>query len=125
MNYSFVIDNRLCIGCHACTVACKRAQYSIAVNRTHVKYIEGRIPIPSENFPFTDVIIVPMLRALKFVQQLYFMIELMVSLILTMTDVAVNHVQACHMMPFILTQILYQSVIIVLIKLMVIMNLLV
>ncbi|MEE3149874.1 uncharacterized protein METZ01_LOCUS348667, partial [marine metagenome] len=23
MNYGFVIDNRLCIGCHACTVACK------------------------------------------------------------------------------------------------------
>ncbi|MGY8701009.1 MAG: 4Fe-4S binding protein, partial [bacterium] len=23
MNFGFVIDNRNCIGCHACTVACK------------------------------------------------------------------------------------------------------
>ena len=95
MNYGFVIDNRLCIGCHACTVACKSEHnIPIGVNRTHVKYIEGEnSQIPSENFPFTDVIIVPMLRALKFVQQLPFMIELMVSLTLTMTDVlAVNPV---------------------------------
>ncbi|MDP6684880.1 MAG: 4Fe-4S binding protein, partial [Candidatus Marinimicrobia bacterium] len=41
MNYGFVIDNRMCIGCHACTVACK-SEYDvpIGVNRTHVKYIE-------------------------------------------------------------------------------------
>ena len=42
MNYGFVIDNRLCIGCHACTVACKSEHnVPIGVNRTHVKYIEG------------------------------------------------------------------------------------
>ncbi|SRR5712692_11734431 len=41
MNYGFVIDNRKCIGCHACTVACK-AEHNVplGVNRTWVKYIE-------------------------------------------------------------------------------------
>ncbi|MFL2982899.1 MAG: 4Fe-4S dicluster domain-containing protein [Candidatus Neomarinimicrobiota bacterium] len=44
MNYGFVIDNRLCIGCHACTVACKSEHdVAIGVNRTHVKYIEKGI----------------------------------------------------------------------------------
>lgn len=37
----FVIDNRKCIGCHACTVACKSEhQVPIGVDRTWVKYIE-------------------------------------------------------------------------------------
>ena len=41
VNYGFVIDNRKCIGCHACTVACKSEHdVPIGVNRTHVKYIE-------------------------------------------------------------------------------------
>ncbi|HEV8718286.1 MAG TPA: 4Fe-4S binding protein, partial [Candidatus Binatia bacterium] len=41
MNYGFIIDNRKCIGCHACTVACK-AEHDVplGVNRTWVKYIE-------------------------------------------------------------------------------------
>ena len=41
MNYGFIIDNRKCIGCHACTVACK-AEHNVplGVNRTWVKYIE-------------------------------------------------------------------------------------
>ena len=44
MNYGFVIDNRMCIGCHACTVACKSEHdVPIGVNRTHVKYIEKGI----------------------------------------------------------------------------------
>ncbi|HET6372226.1 MAG TPA: 4Fe-4S dicluster domain-containing protein, partial [Candidatus Polarisedimenticolia bacterium] len=46
MNYGFVIDNRRCIGCHACTVACK-AEHDVplGVNRTWVKYIEkGTFP---------------------------------------------------------------------------------
>ena len=46
MNYGFVIDNRKCIGCHACTVACK-AEHDVplGVNRTWVKYIEkGEFP---------------------------------------------------------------------------------
>ena len=41
MNYGFVIDNRKCIGCHACTVACKQEHdLPIGVNRTWVKYVE-------------------------------------------------------------------------------------
>jgi len=46
VKYGFVLDNRKCIGCHACTVACK-AEHSvpIGVNRTWVKYIEkGSFP---------------------------------------------------------------------------------
>ena len=52
MNYGFVIDNRLCIGCHACTVACKSEHdVPIGVNRTHVKYIEkGVFPNNSREF---------------------------------------------------------------------------
>lgn len=45
-NYGFVIDNRKCIGCHACTVACKAEHdVPVGVNRTWVKYIEkGKYP---------------------------------------------------------------------------------
>jgi Fe-S-cluster-containing dehydrogenase component len=44
--FGFVIDNRKCIGCHACTVACKSEhQVPIGVDRTWVKYIEkGSFP---------------------------------------------------------------------------------
>lgn len=44
--YAFVIDQRKCIGCHACTVACK-AEHDVplGVYRTWVKYIErGEFP---------------------------------------------------------------------------------
>ena len=46
MRYGFIIDNRKCIGCHACTVACKTEnQVSLGVNRTWVKYVEkGMFP---------------------------------------------------------------------------------
>src|SRR3989442_15052817 len=50
--YAFVIDQRKCIGCHACTVACK-AEHNvpIGVNRTWVKYIEkGEFPNTSRHF---------------------------------------------------------------------------
>src|SRR5579863_9513553 len=44
--YAFVIDQRKCIGCHACTVACKAEHDTpIGVYRTWVKYIEkGEFP---------------------------------------------------------------------------------
>jgi Fe-S-cluster-containing dehydrogenase component/formate-dependent nitrite reductase membrane component NrfD len=46
MKYGFIIDNRKCIGCHACTVACKQEhELPIGVNRTWVKYVEkGEFP---------------------------------------------------------------------------------
>lgn len=51
-NYGFVIDNRTCIGCHACTVACKSEHdVAIGVNRTYVKYIEkGEYPNSTREF---------------------------------------------------------------------------
>jgi Fe-S-cluster-containing dehydrogenase component/formate-dependent nitrite reductase membrane component NrfD len=51
-NYGFVIDNRRCIGCHACTVACKAEHDDpIGVNKTWVKYIEkGEFPNTNRNF---------------------------------------------------------------------------
>ena len=45
-NYGFVIDLKMCIGCHACTIACK-AEHDIpvGVNRCWVKTVEkGRFP---------------------------------------------------------------------------------
>lgn len=46
MKYGFIIDNRKCIGCHACTTACKSEHdVAVGVNRTWVKYIEkGAFP---------------------------------------------------------------------------------
>lgn len=44
--YAFLIDQDTCIGCHACTVACKAEhEVPLGVNRTWVKYIErGEFP---------------------------------------------------------------------------------
>jgi Fe-S-cluster-containing dehydrogenase component/formate-dependent nitrite reductase membrane component NrfD len=50
--YGFLIDQDTCIGCHACTVACK-AEHDVplGVNRTWVKYVEsGRFPSVSRHF---------------------------------------------------------------------------
>ena len=55
MKYGFVIDNRKCIGCHACTVACKTENHvPVGVNRTWVKYVEkGRFPNTRRHFQVT------------------------------------------------------------------------
>ena len=47
-----VIDNRKCIGCHACTVACKQEHdVPLGVNRTYVKQVEvGRYPNVRRHF---------------------------------------------------------------------------
>lgn len=52
MKYGFVIDNRKCIGCHACTVACKSEHdVPVGVNRTWVKQIEkGEYPNTRRHF---------------------------------------------------------------------------
>lgn len=50
-----VIDHRKCIGCHACTVACK-AEHGVAlgVNRTYVKQVEvGTWPAVRRHFQVT------------------------------------------------------------------------
>lgn len=52
MRYGFAIDHRLCIGCHACTVACK-AENDVPVGdfRTWVKYVEqGTFPEVRRHF---------------------------------------------------------------------------
>ena len=52
MKYGFIIDNRKCIGCHACTVACKSEHdVPLGVNRTWVKQTEkGVFPNTSRMF---------------------------------------------------------------------------
>ena len=55
MNFAFVIDNRRCIGCHACSTACK-AENSVplGVHRTWVKYVEkGVFPQTRRYFQVT------------------------------------------------------------------------
>ena len=46
MNYAFLIDQRKCIGCHACSTACKSEnEVPLGVYRTWVKYVErGTFP---------------------------------------------------------------------------------
>ncbi|MBC7170918.1 MAG: 4Fe-4S dicluster domain-containing protein, partial [Polyangiaceae bacterium] len=55
MNYGFVIDNRSCIGCHACSTACKSEnQVPLGVYRTWVKYTEtGTYPDTQRHFQVT------------------------------------------------------------------------
>lgn len=52
MQYGFVIDQRRCIGCHACTVACKSENdVPLASFRTWVKYTEvGSFPAVRRHF---------------------------------------------------------------------------
>jgi Fe-S-cluster-containing dehydrogenase component/formate-dependent nitrite reductase membrane component NrfD len=51
-NYGFAIDLRKCIGCHACTIACKAEhQIPIGVNRCWVKTVEqGTFPLTQRFF---------------------------------------------------------------------------
>jgi Fe-S-cluster-containing dehydrogenase component/Ni/Fe-hydrogenase subunit HybB-like protein len=52
MQYGFLIDHRRCIGCHACTVACK-AENDVPLGsfRTWVKYVEkGTFPEVKRHF---------------------------------------------------------------------------
>ena len=55
MRYGFLIDNRRCIGCHACSVACKTEhEVPLGVARTWVKYIEkGAFPETRRLFQVT------------------------------------------------------------------------
>ena len=55
VKWAKVIDNRKCIGCHACTVACKQEHgVPIGVNRTYVKQVEvGVFPNVTRNFQVT------------------------------------------------------------------------
>ena len=55
MNYGFAINTRTCIGCHACSTACKSEnQVPIGVNRTWVKYTEtGTYPDSHRHFQVT------------------------------------------------------------------------
>lgn len=52
VRFGFVIDNRRCIGCHACTVACKSEHdVPLGVNRTWVKQVEtGTFPDVHRSF---------------------------------------------------------------------------
>jgi Fe-S-cluster-containing dehydrogenase component/formate-dependent nitrite reductase membrane component NrfD len=50
--FGFVLDQRTCIGCHACTVACKQEHgVELGVFRTWVKYVEqGTFPDTRRSF---------------------------------------------------------------------------
>ena len=54
-NYGFVINNESCIGCHACSTACKSENnVPLGVNRTWVKYTEiGEHPNSRRQFQVT------------------------------------------------------------------------
>jgi Fe-S-cluster-containing dehydrogenase component/formate-dependent nitrite reductase membrane component NrfD len=55
VNYGFIIDNRKCIGCHACSTACKSEnEVPLGVYRTWVKYVEtGLFPNSRRHFQVT------------------------------------------------------------------------
>lgn len=55
VQWAKVIDHTKCIGCHACSTACKSEnQASLSVNRTYVKYVDvGVFPHARRAFQVT------------------------------------------------------------------------
>ncbi len=55
VTWAKVIDNTRCIGCHACTTACKSEnQVPVGVTRTYVKYVDvGAFPAVRRSFQVT------------------------------------------------------------------------
>ena len=55
VRWAKLIDHSVCIGCHACTTACKSEnEVPVGVTRTYVKYVEtGRFPEARRNFQVT------------------------------------------------------------------------
>jgi len=55
VQWAKVIDNSSCIGCHACTTACKSEnEVPLSVNRTYVKYVDvGTFPQAHRSFQVT------------------------------------------------------------------------
>jgi Fe-S-cluster-containing dehydrogenase component/formate-dependent nitrite reductase membrane component NrfD len=55
VRWAKVVDHTRCIGCHACTTACKSEnQVPVGVNRTYVKYVDvGRFPQTLRAFQVT------------------------------------------------------------------------
>ena len=55
VNWAKVVDNQSCIGCHACTTACKAEnEVPLSVTRTYVKYVDvGRFPQARRAFQVT------------------------------------------------------------------------
>ena len=52
-NYGFAIDLRKCIGCHACTIACKvEHQIPVGVHRCWVKTVEKGVFPDARRFFF-------------------------------------------------------------------------
>jgi Fe-S-cluster-containing dehydrogenase component len=55
MQWGKVIDQTRCIGCHACSTACKSENaVPLGVNRTYVKYVDvGQFPAARRAFQVT------------------------------------------------------------------------
>ena len=55
VRWAKVIDQTSCVGCHACTTACKSEnEVPLGVTRTYVKYVDvGTFPSARRNFQVT------------------------------------------------------------------------
>ena len=56
LKWGKVIDHQACIGCHACTTACKSENdVPLSVTRTYVKYADvGSFPNARRSFQVTE-----------------------------------------------------------------------